>query len=82
MSKGLNFSCVYWAEAQDGGVWSGKGCVKAVFNSTHVVCSWSHLSSFAVLMALYPFEVGTDFTGSGSRTYFVIMTLIDLSLSF
>ncbi|XP_058237026.1 adhesion G protein-coupled receptor E5 isoform X2 [Hemibagrus wyckioides] len=56
VSKGLNFSCVYWAEAQDGGVWSGKGCVKAVFNSTHAVCSWSHLSSFAVLMALYPFE--------------------------
>ncbi|KAK3530660.1 hypothetical protein QTP86_030924, partial [Hemibagrus guttatus] len=56
VSKGLKYSCVYWAEAQGGGTWSGKGCVKAVFNSTHAVCSWSHLSSFAVLMALYPFE--------------------------
>ncbi|KAK2818319.1 hypothetical protein Q7C36_022252 [Tachysurus vachellii] len=56
VSKGLNYSCVYWAEAQGGGAWSGQGCVKAVFNSTHAVCSWKHLSSFAVLMALYPIE--------------------------
>ncbi|KAB5523744.1 hypothetical protein PHYPO_G00155980 [Pangasianodon hypophthalmus] len=56
VSKGLNYSCVYWDEAQGGGAWSGHGCVKAVFNSTHAVCTWSHLSSFAVLMALYPIE--------------------------
>ncbi|XP_053472264.1 adhesion G protein-coupled receptor E5 [Ictalurus furcatus] len=56
VSKGLNYSCVYWDEAQGGGLWSGQGCVKAVFNSTHTVCTWSHLSSFAVLMALYPIE--------------------------
>ncbi|XP_053532097.1 adhesion G protein-coupled receptor E5 isoform X1 [Ictalurus punctatus] len=56
VSKGLNYSCVYWDEAQGGGLWSGQGCVKGVFNSTHTVCTWSHLSSFAVLMALYPIE--------------------------
>ncbi|TTE81755.1 CD97 antigen [Bagarius yarrelli] len=56
VSKGLNYSCVYWAESQGGGLWSGQGCEKAVFNSTHAICTWRHLSSFAVLMALYPFE--------------------------
>ncbi|XP_060755265.1 adhesion G protein-coupled receptor E5 isoform X3 [Neoarius graeffei] len=56
VSKGLNYSCVYWDKAQGEGVWSGQGCVKAVFNSTHAVCTWSHLSSFAVLMALYPIK--------------------------
>ncbi|XP_053333081.1 adhesion G protein-coupled receptor E5-like isoform X1 [Clarias gariepinus] len=56
VSKGLNYSCVYWAGDEGGGTWSGEGCVKAVFNSTHAVCKWEHLSSFAVLMALYPIE--------------------------
>ncbi|KAI5623644.1 adhesion G protein-coupled receptor E1-like, partial [Silurus asotus] len=56
VSKGLNYSCVYWDDAQAGGAWSGQGCVKATFNSTHGVCTWNHLSSFAVLMALYPIE--------------------------
>ncbi|XP_053333080.1 adhesion G protein-coupled receptor E5-like isoform X2 [Clarias gariepinus] len=56
VSKGLNYSCVYWAGDEGGGTWSGDGCVKAVFNSTHAVCKWEHLSSFAVLMALYPIE--------------------------
>lgn len=71
---------MYWAEAQGGGAWSAQGCVKAVFNSTHTVCTWSHLSSFAVLMALYPLEAGADFTTLGSnrersRTFCVMMTL-------
>ncbi|KAI5091261.1 adhesion G protein-coupled receptor E1-like, partial [Silurus meridionalis] len=56
VSNGLNYSCVYWDDAQAGGAWSGQGCVKATFNSTHGVCTWNHLSSFAVLMALYPIE--------------------------
>ncbi|XP_051993585.1 adhesion G protein-coupled receptor E5 isoform X2 [Xyrauchen texanus] len=53
-SKGMKYSCVYWNEAQ--GAWSGRGCVRAWSNSTHTVCSCSHLSSFAVLMALYPIK--------------------------
>ncbi|XP_076841966.1 adhesion G protein-coupled receptor E5-like isoform X2 [Brachyhypopomus gauderio] len=56
VSEGLNYSCVYWEETPSGGVWSGRGCVKAELNSTHAVCTWSHLSSFAVLMALYPIK--------------------------
>ncbi|XP_026051979.1 CD97 antigen-like isoform X2 [Carassius auratus] len=53
-SEGVAYSCVYWDEAE--GVWSGRGCEKAESNSTHTVCYWSHLSSFAVLMALYPLQ--------------------------
>ncbi|XP_026874657.2 adhesion G protein-coupled receptor E5 isoform X2 [Electrophorus electricus] len=56
VSEELNYSCVYWEETPSGGVWSGRGCMKAELNSTHAVCTWSHLSSFAVLMALYPIK--------------------------
>ncbi len=49
------YSCVYWDE--DEGAWSQKGCERAWSNSTHTVCYWSHFSSFAVLMALYPVQV-------------------------
>uniref|UniRef100_A0A671NZG0 Uncharacterized protein n=1 Tax=Sinocyclocheilus anshuiensis TaxID=1608454 RepID=A0A671NZG0_9TELE len=53
-SGGVAYSCVYWDEAE--GAWSGRGCERAESNSTHTVCSCSHLSSFAVLMALYPVQ--------------------------
>uniref|UniRef100_A0A3B1IQ59 Adhesion G protein-coupled receptor E5b, duplicate 3 n=1 Tax=Astyanax mexicanus TaxID=7994 RepID=A0A3B1IQ59_ASTMX len=42
VSEQMNYSCVYWDESHGGGVWSGRGCVKA--------------DSFAVLMALYPIQ--------------------------
>uniref|UniRef100_A0A671NZG5 Uncharacterized protein n=1 Tax=Sinocyclocheilus anshuiensis TaxID=1608454 RepID=A0A671NZG5_9TELE len=54
-SGGVAYSCVYWDEAE--GAWSGRGCERAESNSTHTVCSCSHLSSFAVLMALYPVQL-------------------------
>ncbi|XP_051741393.1 adhesion G protein-coupled receptor E2-like isoform X5 [Ctenopharyngodon idella] len=53
-SGGVAYSCVFWNEAE--GVWSGRGCERAWSNSTHTGCSCSHLSSFAVLMALYPVQ--------------------------
>ncbi|XP_067296684.1 adhesion G protein-coupled receptor E5-like [Pseudorasbora parva] len=53
-SKGVAYTCVYWSEAE--GAWSGRGCKRVGSNSTHTVCSCSHLSSFAVLMALYPIK--------------------------
>ncbi|XP_077053698.1 adhesion G protein-coupled receptor E3 isoform X2 [Siphateles boraxobius] len=53
-SEGVGYSCVYWNEAE--GAWSGRGCEEAWSNSTHTACSCSHLSSFAVLMALYPIQ--------------------------
>ncbi|XP_048051014.1 adhesion G protein-coupled receptor E1-like [Megalobrama amblycephala] len=53
-SGGVAYSCVFWNEAE--GAWSGRGCERAWSNSTHTGCSCSHLSSFAVLMALYPMQ--------------------------
>ncbi|KAM9492129.1 adhesion G protein-coupled receptor E5-like isoform 3-T3 [Salvelinus alpinus] len=55
----MNYTCVFWSEGrvqEEGGAWSRRGCTKVTSNATHTVCSCSHLSSFAVLMALYPVE--------------------------
>ncbi|XP_066516568.1 adhesion G protein-coupled receptor E5-like isoform X2 [Hoplias malabaricus] len=71
VSEQRNYSCVFWAP-EDGGTWSRNGCVGAVFNATHAMCSWNHLSSFAVLMALYPIEDNFEL---------VLITRIGLSLS-
>ncbi|XP_042171242.1 adhesion G protein-coupled receptor E5-like isoform X3 [Oncorhynchus tshawytscha] len=53
-SSEMNYSCVFWRVHEEGGAWSRSGCTKVTSNATHTVCSCSHLSSFAVLMALYP----------------------------
>ncbi|XP_058636329.1 adhesion G protein-coupled receptor E1-like [Onychostoma macrolepis] len=69
-SGGVAYSCVYWDETE--GAWSGRGCERAESNSTHTVCSCSHLSSFAVLMALYPVQDSFDL---------VLITRVGLALS-
>lgn len=48
--------CTYWNER---GAWATDGCHQERSNATHTVCKCHHLSSFAVLMALYPIEVRT-----------------------
>ncbi|XP_005171094.1 adhesion G protein-coupled receptor E5 isoform X1 [Danio rerio] len=53
-SKAVAYNCVYWAESER--AWSRQGCERAWSNSTHTECSCSHLSSFAVLMSLYPVQ--------------------------
>ncbi|KAI4879848.1 hypothetical protein NFI96_002455, partial [Prochilodus magdalenae] len=72
VSERTTYTCVYWDETQDGGMWSQKGNMIAEFNSTHGMCTWSHLSSFAILMALYPVE---------NTFELVLITRIGLSLS-
>lgn len=53
-SEGLKYMCAYWSER---GVWATDGCSRQeASNATHTVCRCEHLSSFAVLMALYPME--------------------------
>ncbi|XP_052402632.1 adhesion G protein-coupled receptor E1 [Carassius gibelio] len=69
-SEGVAYSCVYWDETE--GAWSGRGCKRTESNSTHTVCSCSHLSSFAVLMALYPVQDSFDL---------VLITQVGLVLS-
>ncbi|KAM8878297.1 adhesion G protein-coupled receptor E5 [Spinachia spinachia] len=46
----LSYICAYWNES---GAWSTDGCYQLTSNETHTVCTCRHLSSFAVLVALY-----------------------------
>nr|XP_020496505.2 LOW QUALITY PROTEIN: adhesion G protein-coupled receptor E2-like [Labrus bergylta] len=45
--------CVFWNSSEEGGTWSDRGCRVVESNPEYTVCSCNHLSSFAVLMALY-----------------------------
>ncbi|KAM6904700.1 adhesion G protein-coupled receptor E5-like [Xenentodon cancila] len=48
--------CVFWDSSNQGGAWSTRGCSMVESNLEYTVCSCTHLSSFAVLMALYETE--------------------------
>lgn len=52
-SDEVNYICAYWNER---GAWSTDGCYQQHSNASYTVCTCEHLSSFAVLMALYPME--------------------------
>lgn len=54
-SDRAKYLCVYWdGSEKDSGGWSTEGCLHVRSNDSHTVCKCSHLSSFAVLMALTP----------------------------
>ncbi|CAL8330766.1 unnamed protein product [Lota lota] len=59
-STEVSYTCAYWKAAvgglqeKEGGAWSTTGCTQVSSNASYTVCSCKHLSSFAVLMALYP----------------------------
>lgn len=46
--------CVHWEGSKDGSHWSTDGCFHVGSNDSHTMCKCSHLSSFAVLVALSP----------------------------
>ncbi|XP_060753276.1 adhesion G protein-coupled receptor E1 isoform X5 [Tachysurus vachellii] len=46
-------ACVFWDSKKEGGVWSSEGCDVVKNSTSYTVCSCKHLSSFAVLLALY-----------------------------
>ncbi|XP_029014720.1 adhesion G protein-coupled receptor E2 [Betta splendens] len=48
--------CAFWDSSEEGGTWSARGCSVVESNPEYTVCSCTHLSSFAVLMALYEME--------------------------
>ncbi|XP_067877068.1 adhesion G protein-coupled receptor E2-like isoform X2 [Heterodontus francisci] len=48
--------CVHLHGTDSKNVWSTSGCSKMSSNRTHTVCNCKHLSSFAVLVALYKVE--------------------------
>lgn len=55
----FDHTCVFWDASEEGGSWSTQGCQVVESKAEYTVCSCNHLSSFAVLMALYDVEVET-----------------------
>ncbi|XP_068605955.1 adhesion G protein-coupled receptor E2 [Brachionichthys hirsutus] len=55
-SNGSSHICVFWDPSEGEGTWSPRGCSVAESSPEYTVCSCNHLSSFAVLMALYEIE--------------------------
>uniref|UniRef100_A0A3B3WP40 Uncharacterized protein n=1 Tax=Poecilia mexicana TaxID=48701 RepID=A0A3B3WP40_9TELE len=72
----VGYICAYW---DDRGVWSPDGCTQKLSNDTHTVCLCEHLSSFAVLMALYPMK--TSFQLQLLTQIGLIISLVCLVLS-
>lgn len=69
--------CVFWdPSVAGGGAWSQHGCRLLESDREHSVCSCSHLSSFAVLMALY--EVQIPFQLSVLSWLFLCVSLVCL----
>ncbi|XP_037363828.1 adhesion G protein-coupled receptor E3 [Talpa occidentalis] len=64
--------CVYWDSTNAGGHWSRHGCSQLQRNESHTVCSSTHLSSFAVLMAI---------TNQEEDPVLVVITYVGLGLS-
>ncbi|KAM9473467.1 adhesion G protein-coupled receptor E2-like isoform 4-T4 [Salvelinus alpinus] len=60
-----SYTCVYWDAELGEGTWSDRGCFLLQSNATHTVCSCYHLSSFAVLMALYEFKTSKSTQKTG-----------------
>ncbi|XP_059950455.1 adhesion G protein-coupled receptor E3 [Mesoplodon densirostris] len=64
--------CVYWKGTKEGGHWSTEGCFLKQANKTHTICSSTHLSSFAVLVAFHRQEEDPALT---------VITYVGLSIS-
>uniref|UniRef100_A0A672N4S2 Si:ch211-241f5.3 n=1 Tax=Sinocyclocheilus grahami TaxID=75366 RepID=A0A672N4S2_SINGR len=70
--KNEKHMCVFWDPELEGGAWSTRGCTTVRSSADQTVCSCSHLSSFAVLMALY--DIGDVYE-------LRLVTLVGLQLS-
>uniref|UniRef100_A0A8C9KEW7 Adhesion G protein-coupled receptor E3 n=1 Tax=Panthera tigris altaica TaxID=74533 RepID=A0A8C9KEW7_PANTA len=64
--------CVYWKSMNEGGQWSSDGCFLIQANKSHTICNSTHLSSFAVLVAL---------TNQEEDPVLVVITYVGLGLS-
>ncbi|XP_067877053.1 adhesion G protein-coupled receptor E3-like isoform X7 [Heterodontus francisci] len=71
--------CVYWDSSAF--VWSARGCKVDKFNTTHTVCNCTHLSSFAVLMALHEIEKSDEYNLSVITMVGIILSLVCLFIS-
>ncbi|XP_025718878.1 adhesion G protein-coupled receptor E3 isoform X2 [Callorhinus ursinus] len=70
-SRGKAF-CVYWKSTGGHGQWSRDGCFLIQVNKSHTICNSTHLSSFAVLMAL---------TSQEKDPVLAVITYVGLGLS-
>uniref|UniRef100_A0A8C0SYW7 Adhesion G protein-coupled receptor E3 n=1 Tax=Canis lupus familiaris TaxID=9615 RepID=A0A8C0SYW7_CANLF len=64
--------CVYWKSTGEHSQWSRDGCFLIQANESHTICNCTHLSSFAVLMAL---------TKQEDDPVLAVITYMGLSLS-
>ncbi|XP_043846726.1 adhesion G protein-coupled receptor E3-like [Dromiciops gliroides] len=71
-SQGQQHLCVYWKSTKEGASWSTEGCFLLKTNATHTSCRCTHLSTFAVLMAL---------TGQVEDCVLTVITYVGLGLS-
>ncbi|XP_078090959.1 adhesion G protein-coupled receptor E3-like isoform X2 [Mustelus asterias] len=67
--------CAFWDSSAEGGYWSTVGCKLVTWSDTHTECSCSHLSSFAVLMALY------EIKNTGHQVILHWITIVGLPIS-
>ncbi|XP_035852993.1 adhesion G protein-coupled receptor E1 isoform X2 [Sander lucioperca] len=74
-SNESNHTCVFWDSSENGGSWSARGCSVVESSSGNTVCSCNHLSSFAVLMALY------EIKDNNNKYALTLITQVGLSLS-
>ncbi|XP_041959133.1 adhesion G protein-coupled receptor E1-like isoform X2 [Alosa sapidissima] len=69
-------ACVYWSE----GAWVTDGCSASESNSTHTVCSCSHLSTFALIMQTNP-NTESDPVVEALSAFFVLVGLVFLTVA-
>ncbi|XP_061703082.1 adhesion G protein-coupled receptor E2 isoform X3 [Syngnathoides biaculeatus] len=82
--KASRRECVFWDASRGDGSWSADGCTAVESNSSFTVCSCNHLSTFAVLMALYDVEATLELqvvTWAGLTLSLICLLLCILTFS-
>ncbi|XP_066566299.1 adhesion G protein-coupled receptor E3-like [Amia ocellicauda] len=73
--------CVYWKHEGNYSSWSTEGCKEVHSNPTHTVCSLTHLSSFALIMATDESQIKDDSTLQMITYIFLSIALVCLCLA-
>ncbi|KAG2457948.1 AGRE1 protein, partial [Polypterus senegalus] len=73
--------CVYWKYQTSGSSWSPEGCKMLISNVSHTTCSCSHLTSFALIMAISEQKIPDDSALSIFSSVVVSISLVCLALA-
>uniref|UniRef100_A0A8C4T745 Uncharacterized protein n=1 Tax=Erpetoichthys calabaricus TaxID=27687 RepID=A0A8C4T745_ERPCA len=73
--------CVYWKYQKYGSSWSPEGCEVVISNVSHTTCSCSHLTSFALIMAVNEQKIPDDSAFSIFSCVVVSTSLVCLALA-